>query len=157
MPGAVCALHRARAVTNSPVSPGPVTPGPVTPAALAAVSVGGASGALLRWALETKVASSGFPWTTLTINVAGSALLALLLGMLPAMLRPEHRRVALAALGPGLLGGFTTLSTFSEETRLMVAEGKVWQAGAYVLLSLTASVLAVHCVRHLSGRREPSW
>ena len=75
-----------------------------------AVAVGGALGAVLRWALGDAVPDgAGFPWTTFVINVTGSLVLA----WLPVFDVVRRRRVLAAALGPGLLGGYTTLSAYS--------------------------------------------
>lgn len=106
-----------------------------------AVSAGAALGAILRHLLSgaLPVAPDQFPWTTLAINVAGSFLLALL----PASARV--RRVALLPplLGTGVLGGFTTLSTWSVETRALYAGGHHGLALWYVLGTLAACLVAV--------------
>ena len=52
-----------------------------------------------------------------------------------------------AALGPGLLGGFTTLSAYAEEARGLVADGRAGLAAAYVLGTLAACLLAVAAAR----------
>jgi CrcB protein len=116
---------------------------------LLAVAAGGALGSLLRWTCgEVAGDGSGFPWTTFTINVVGSALLAGL------ELLPLARRSATwaAALGPGVLGGFTTLSTASLQTRQLVADGRPALAAAYVLGTLAAALVAVNLV----GRFAPA-
>ena len=110
----------------------------LTAPVLAAVAVGGAAGASLRWWLGTLAPDDGgFPWTTFAINVAGSFLLALL----P---RLTTRPLVVAALGPGLLGGFTTLSAYAEQGRALVADGQAAVAAAYVVGTLAACLLAVH-------------
>lgn len=114
-----------------------MTPGPRH---FLAVAAGGACGAVLRYAVtRAQPDGAGFPWTTFTINVAGSALLAGLL------LLPLARRSTLwaAALGPGVLGGFTTFSATSEQARSLLAEGRTGLAGAYVLGTLAAGLVAV--------------
>lgn len=112
-----------------------------------AVAGGGALGAVGRWWLG-RVApdGAGFPWTTLAINVVGSALLALL----PAVASVRRRPVAAVALGPGLLGGFTTLSAASEQTRALAAGGSAGLAGAYLVGTLAACLVAVHLAHRLS-------
>jgi CrcB protein len=117
---------------------------------VAAVAVGGAAGAVARWALELwHPASAGqFPWTTFAINVAGSLLLALL----PASSWVRRHQVLPPALGTGVLGGFTTLSTFSEETRALVAGGHTGLASAYVVGSVGACLLAVALLDRLVAR-----
>lgn len=111
---------------------------------LAAVAVGGAVGAVLRY-LGTEVApdGAGFPQTTFAINVVGSLLLALL----PHAVGLSRPRLT-ALLGPGLLGGFTTLSAYSEHTRSLLASGQEVLALAYVAGTLTACLLVVWFARH---------
>ena len=117
---------------------------------LALVAVGGAVGAVLRWSLGTLTPDgSGFPWTTLSINVAG----CLALGLLPLIDGRDHRITLL--LGPGLLGGFTTVSTYAEQARHLAADGDVGVAGAYVTCTLAAALAAAWIGRWLSHRPEP--
>jgi fluoride exporter len=113
-----------------------------------AVAVGGALGAVLRWLLGDAVPDgSGFPWTTFAINVSGSALLAAL-----PLARAVRRRPRLAAaLGPGLLGGYTTLSACSEQTRALLDDGRAATALAYLLGTLAACLVAVALVSRLQG------
>jgi CrcB protein len=82
---------------------------------------------------------SGFPWTTFGINVTGSCLLALL----PAVALVRRHRELAVALGPGLLGGFTTLSAYSEQGRALMAGGDSLLAGAYLVGTLAACLVAV--------------
>jgi fluoride exporter len=110
-----------------------------TPALVAAVGVGGAVGALARWGLgELAPTGAGFPWTTFAINVAGS----LLLGLLPAVPLVRRHATLPLVLGTGVLGGFTTLSAYAEETRVLVADGATATAAAYVVGTLAACLLA---------------
>ena len=105
-----------------------------------AVALGGALGALLRWALGEAVPDgSGFPWTTFAINVSGSALLALL----PATSMVRRRPALALGLGPGLLGGYTTLSAYAEQTRTLLDGGHALTAAAYVVGTLAACLGAV--------------
>ena len=115
------------------------------------VAAGGALGAVLRWSAGELVPDgSAFAWTTFAVNVSGSLLLALL----PA-LAAVRRSAALAAfLGPGLLGGFTTLSAYSEQTRVLLADGRVSLAAAYVTGTLLACVAAVAVADSLVARDD---
>ena len=118
---------------------------------LLAVAVGGAAGALLRWSFGEAVPDGrGFPWTTLAINVVGSFVLA----VLPALVRTSRRPLLTSALGPGLLGGFTTLSAYAEQARALVAEGDLAVAGAYVIGTLGACLVAVLLGGRLAARRD---
>ena len=111
-----------------------------------AVALGGAFGAVLRWALGDAVPDgAGFPWTTFAVNVSGSLVLA----ALPAFDAVRRRRVLAAALGPGLLGGYTTLSAYSEQTRSLLAGGQTATALLYLLGTLAACLVAVAAVSRL--------
>jgi len=82
----------------------------------------------------------GFPWTTFAINVVGSFLLAIL----PGLLDPGRRPLLALVLGPGVLGGFTTLSAYAEQARALLADGSVLLAGSYLGGTLAACLAAVH-------------
>ena len=123
-----------------------------TVAAVAAVAAGGAAGAVLRHLLGVAFATDGFPWATFAINVSGSFLLALL----PVLAVVRRRPTLAAALGPGLLGGYTTLSAYSEESRVLLADGRVVVGAAYVVGTLVACLLAVALAERLSAHRPGS-
>jgi CrcB protein len=107
---------------------------------LAVVALGGAIGAVARWSLGQWLPDgSGFPWTTFAINVVGSFLLAML-PAIGAVLR--HERWPLF-LGTGVLGGFTTLSTYAVQGRGLLAEGSPWLAFGYLAGTLVACLAAV--------------
>ncbi|HET6625449.1 MAG TPA: CrcB family protein [Nocardioidaceae bacterium] len=114
---------------------------PLHPSVLVLVALGGAIGASARYGLSTAFPDSGgsFPWTTLAINVLGSFLLA----TLPAVSAVRHHQLLPPLLGTGVLGGFTTLSTYSEQARALVDRGQVGLAAAYVVGTLAACLLAV--------------
>lgn len=117
------------------------------PRLLLAVAAGGAAGAVARYALGAAVPDgSGFPWTTFAINVAGTALLA---GLELLPLARESTTWA-AALGPGLLGGFTTLSATSEQGRRLLADGQPGLAATYLLGTLGAALVAASLVGNLA-------
>lgn len=121
---------------------------PLTAATLALVAVGGAVGAALRWGLgEAAPDGSGFPWTTFAINVIGS----FALGLVPLL--AGSRRVVLA-LGPGMLGGFTTLSAYAEQGRALLATGETMLAAAYLVGTLAACLTAVQLASLLTNPRQ---
>lgn len=102
------------------------------------VMVGAAVGAPSRWLLDRFVQSrhdSVFPWGTFTINVLGSLLLGVLLGL------RAPSEVALL-LGTGFCGGFTTFSTFGFETVRLAEEGSSATALLNVAASLAVGLLA---------------
>ena len=138
---------------NEPVSvsgPAPVprsAPVPVhrRPGLLVAVCLGGALGAPLRYALGRAVppAASGFPTGTLLVNLLGCLLLgALVAGLASAAPTSLPGRYGRAFLGSGLLGAFTTYSTFAVEVDRLVLDGHVAVALAYVAASLGGGLLA---------------
>jgi CrcB protein len=126
----------------------------VTPAPrlVAAVAAGGALGAVLRWTLDELYPepTGAFPWTTFAINVTG----AFVLGLLPAISVVRRRQVLTVGLGPGLLGGFTTLSTYAVECRALLASGRVGLAAVYLLGTLVACLAAVALADHWSTVAE---
>jgi fluoride exporter len=127
-------------------------PHPLHPSLLGVVAVGGALGACVRYALSVALPDTapGFPWTTFTINVTGSFLLALLPVL--AVVRRNHFLPPL--LGTGVLGGFTTLSTYSEQTRSLVDSGAIGTAASYLLGTLLACLAAVAVADRLSEPPE---
>jgi CrcB protein len=108
---------------------------------LAVVALGGAVGACLRYGLSLAFPdpTTGFPWTIFAINVAGCFLLALL----PAFAAVRRHPHLPPLLGTGVLGGFTTLSTYAEQARALVASDHVVTATVYVVGTLAACLAAV--------------
>ena len=90
---------------------------------VAVVAVGGALGALLRYGITGLVQTGSFPWGTLVVNLTGCFSAGFLLAV---ALRPGESSVeARAFLLTGVLGGFTTLSTFSVETLQLLSSGRL--------------------------------
>ncbi len=110
---------------------------------LLAIAAGGALGALLRYGMSLGVhglLGRGFPYGTLTVNVTGSLAMGVLYVLLleRSALGPEWR----LALLVGLLGSFTTFSSFVIETLVLVEEGAPWRALANVLASVVTCLVA---------------
>ena len=107
------------------------------------VMAGGAIGAgarhLIGRAMLT-VLGPGFPWWTLSINVTGGLLMGLLAGALLRFSLAESWRLF---LGVGVLGGFTTFSSFSLEAVTLAQRGQMLAAGGYVLASVAGSIVAL--------------
>ena len=106
--------------------------------------LGGGVGAALRFALATWVdqrVEAAFPWGTLAVNVAGCFAIGLLVTLADQThwIPPAARLFAVA----GVLGGFTTFSTFGMETWTLVSEGRAVVAFANVAASVLAGVAAV--------------
>jgi CrcB protein len=104
------------------------------------VALGGAIGAAARYGVGGWVHArlgSGFPWGTLVVNVAGSLLIGFALRYLEATrLSPDMR----ALLTIGVLGAFTTFSTFSYETVSLLEGGAWWRAFAYAAGSFALGI-----------------
>jgi CrcB protein len=119
-----------------------------SPSLLVAAAAGGVLGALLRWGLGVLTPDgSGFPWTTFAINVSGSFLLA----ALPALAAVRRHPVLPVFLGTGVLGGYTTLSTYAEQGRSLLADGRTALAGVYLAGTLLACLGAVVVAHRLSS------
>jgi CrcB protein len=112
-------------------------------AGLAAVGLGGAAGAAARYGLGLvwPDGGTGFPWTTCAINVSGCLAIGVLLATLER-LTAAHRLIR-PALGTGFLGGFTTMSTYAEQTRALLAAGRWAVAAAYAVGTLMAALAGV--------------
>ena len=106
-------------------------------------ALGGALGALARWGVAEALPSSpgGWPWATLLVNLTGCLLIGVLLAGLAA--RDPEPPWARPFLGVGVLGGYTTYSTFAVEVVDLVERGSVALATGYVLVSVVGGVLAV--------------
>jgi fluoride exporter len=104
-----------------------------------AVAVAGAVGALLRWRVGVAIGLRSFPWATLAVNVVGCFALAVVLAG-PAMSRWSP--TTSTAIAVGLLGSFTTFSTFGWETHTLLRTDEIGRAAAYVGLSLAGGLVA---------------
>jgi len=103
------------------------------------VALGGALGSLARYAcsgLAVRWFGSSFPWGTLLVNVSGSFAIGVLAALVAADGRPLLGSDARAFAMVGVLGGFTTFSSFSLETLNLVRSGAIGAAGANVALSV---------------------
>ena len=108
------------------------------------IACGGALGAVMRYGASLGVYSllgRGFPYGTMFVNVSGSLLMGLLsIVMLERFnIGPEWR----AAILVGLLGSFTTFSTFSIETLNLMEQGDMMRAFANIALSVIVCLAAV--------------
>jgi CrcB protein len=115
--------------------------GPASTALL--IALGGALGTLLRWGTGLAIARESwpdFPWGTFTVNVVGSFALGLVAEALGErrMLGTEVRLF----LGTGVLGGFTTYSSFNLETLRMLERGDHGKAALYVAATVVVCLLA---------------
>ena len=106
------------------------------------VMVGGAIGAGARHLVGQILLARlgpGFPWWTLSVNIAGSLMMGLLIGWLARSGGSDQARLF---LGVGVLGGFTTFSSFSMEFWTLFERGQMAQAAAYVGASVIIGIAA---------------
>lgn len=108
---------------------------------LAAIGLGGALGAALRWALALGLASDGFPIGTLIANLSGAAALGALMVVVNELLAPT--RLLRPFLGVGVLGGYTTFSTAMLDLHTMLADGRYGVAIGYLAASVLGGLAAV--------------
>lgn len=111
------------------------------PQRAAAVAIGGAAGAGLRWAVLTSIEPGTFPWPVFVINVVGSVLLGVLLAA--EWTHPSLRVLLHDAGGIGFCGGLTTFSTFSVEVVNLTRAGETAIAITYTTVSLLAAIAGV--------------
>ena len=109
-----------------------------------AVAIGGAVGASSRYGLDRLIERRSFavfPWSTFTINVSG----CFLIGLVIAALVDRHEAPAWVRVGlvVGVLGGYTTFSTFAQESLDLLRADDVALALFYSLGSLACGMLAV--------------
>jgi len=108
-----------------------------------AVGVGGGLGALARYFIAGAVQPAGavFNWGIFVVNISGGFLMGLIVeaSALKLNLSPDLR----AFLTVGILGGYTTFSTFSLDSALLLQKGQYMQAAAYMIGSVVLSILAL--------------
>lgn len=111
--------------------------------AFLAVGIGGALGFMLRYAVAISMVERigpGFPWHTAAINVSGSFLIGIIAVYSQSSIGLSPYISAFAMVG--VLGGFTTFSTFSYDTVTLLADGVPGVAVAYALGTVILGVLA---------------
>jgi len=107
------------------------------------VALGGACGASLRFYISQLVLNwlgKGFPFATLMVNITGSLVMGILYQLIEQGIVDIH--VHRTLLGIGFLGAFTTFSTFSLDTMLLLQQGDVLKAGINVLLNVSLCIAA---------------
>ena len=103
------------------------------------VAIGGAIGSVCRYLLSgINVAS--WPWGTFAVNILGSLFIGLLVGLISkGIVSPEIKLLLIT----GFCGGFTTFSTFANESFSMMKAGDALQMALYVAASVVIGILAV--------------
>jgi fluoride exporter len=110
---------------------------------LAVIALGGAIGAVSRYGIEVAWPTSarGFPGATLLVNTSGCALIGILM-VLVNDVWPE-RRLVRPFLGTGVLGGFTTFSTYAVEVERLLTAGAARTGLLYLAITPVAALVAV--------------
>jgi len=111
----------------------------------AVIMLGGAIGSALRFLIASSIdraAGMTFPWGTILVNILGSFVIGLFIGLTgpegPLSVSANMR----AFVAIGILGGFTTFSSFSLQTMQLFHQGIYWQAASNVLISVMCCLLA---------------
>lgn len=107
------------------------------------VAVGGACGASLRFFVYQtmlNLSAKGFPFATLTVNVSGS----LIMGVLYALIEQGVIEVGVyrTLIGVGFLGAFTTFSTFSLDSLLLIQQGEIFKAITNIFLNVALCIIS---------------
>ncbi len=122
----------------------------MNPGMMLAVAIGGALGSLARYLSMIgagHLLGTAFPWGTLSVNVLGSAAMGLIIegSALRWNIGPEWRTF----LTVGILGGFTTFSTFSLDVAVLIERNELLNAALYIATSVLAAVGALFLTMHL--------
>ncbi|KQZ54981.1 protein CrcB [Rhizobium sp. Root149] len=107
------------------------------------VAVGGAFGSVCRYLtgiLMTRLMGPAFPWGTITVNIVGSFAIGLLTELVARRFDASLEMRLLLVVG--ILGGFTTFSSFSLDTVALIEKGAVSSAVIYVFSSVVVSLMA---------------
>lgn len=119
---------------------------------IAAIAVGGVLGAEARYGLSLAIPHSDrqFPWSTVVVNITG----CLLIGVLTALLRerPARHRLTRPFLGVGVLGGYTTYSSFAVEVQRLLLHHRPLIALGYVVITTAGCAGAVGLSSALTSR-----
>lgn len=111
--------------------------------AFIAIFLGGGLGSVLRYAvqmlLHERITIYNFPWATFSVNIAGSLLIGLFYALSARFNISVETRLFLTA---GLCGGFTTFSTFSNDSVAMIRQGDAAVCLIYIILSVVLGIAA---------------
>lgn len=117
---------------------------------IAVIAAGGALGALARHGLQVALPAgpADFPWATFLVNVSG----CLLIGVLMALITRRTHRLVRPFFGVGVLGGYTTFSTYAVEFQRVAGAGAPLTGLAYVAGTMAAALAAVAAGMWLTRR-----
>ena len=111
---------------------------------LFSVAFGGALGAVIRYVMMSGIGHfthAGFPYVTLAVNVVGSFALGSLIEVMALSWSPGQEMRSFLVVG--VLGAFTTFSTFSQDVVFLMERGELSSAGLYIALSVVLSIAGV--------------
>ena len=107
------------------------------------VGLGGALGAMARYAISLIPNDTGFPYLTLVTNLLGALFIGVIVGA--AEQNPNASQGLVTFLKTGFCGGFTTFSTFSLEAFILFEKKAYGKASVYMILSLGLCLAGVAC------------
>ena len=105
-----------------------------------AVCVAGGIGAALRFIIDGAIrhrTPPSFPYATMIINISGSLVLGLLAGLVLGQVASHHWQLI---IGTGMMGGYTTFSSYALEIVTLMRDDKLLRAMAYLLVSNAAGI-----------------
>lgn len=123
------------------------------PGLLPAIAAGGAIGSVARYGVGLWLPHDpmrGMPWSTVGVNTLGCLLIGVLMALLTDVF--GDRPLARPFLGVGVLGGFTTFSTYAVDAYTLLGRGAIALGVGYLALTLVAALAAV-TLGHLVTRR----
>jgi CrcB protein len=109
------------------------------------VAIGGAIGSMARYLMQSLIGAymgDAFPYATLLVNISGSVLMGLLIGWL-ARATQTHQQELRLFLAVGVLGGYTTFSSFSLDAIFLFEKEKYMAMSIYVLASVAVSLVGL--------------
>ena len=112
------------------------------------VGLGGALGAIGRYLISLIPNRMEFPFLTLITNILGAILIGFIVGYNK---KNECSEYAISFWKTGVCGGFTTFSTFSLESSVLIDKGMYVQAGVYIILSLILCIMGIYIGQKLAN------
>lgn len=114
------------------------------------VALGGAVGAMLRYAISLIPVKTEFPVLTFLTNIIGAVLIGFIVGMVSV--RQETSQHLILFLKVGVCGGFTTFSTFSLEAFHLFEQNKIVMGMVYAVLSIVCCVVGVYVSQNIAQK-----